>query len=150
MKISPIEKNVLGTSNDAPVSVADFVIPDEIIDFPRESEIPAGNYFSEIDDVSAGYTKSGKKCVDVYYYLQSFKDHEVYYMKLRYPEGSRPLNDLYRAVHKAGVPVGSDLSAAIGVTEKIKLVYDSDDCIGRIAVRVYDPVPASTSNEEDE
>lgn len=125
--------------SEAVASIEDFKIPQEICNFPRENEIPAGYYFSEIIDVAVRITGRGKKCLDVYYELLGFRDGE-YKMKLSYPEDSRPLHELYIAMRKAGVPAGADMSAAIGVTEKIRLVYDEEGGIGRIDKRVYDPV----------
>lgn len=126
-------------ANSADVCISDFTLPCEIYSFPRQTEIPAGYYFSEIKDVAVRTTARGKKCLDVYYDLLGFQDGE-YKMKLSYPEGSRPLYELYAAMRKAGVPSGVDMSAAIGITEKIRLVYDEEGGIGRIDKRVYDPV----------
>ena len=134
---------------DVKVSLTDFKLPEEVINFPRESEIPPGYYFSEIIDVVPRVTGSGKKCLDVYYELLGFREGE-YKMKLSYPEGSRPLHDLYRAMRKAGVPGGKDMSAAIGVTEKIRLVYDEEGGIGRIDARVYDPVEEDADEPTDQ
>lgn len=145
-KFSSNREYLLGKGSatiEAEVSLADFKLPEEVINFPRESEIPPGCYFSEIIDVVPRVTGSGKKCLDVYYELLGFREGE-YKMKLSYPEDSRPLHDLYRAMRKAGVPGGVDMSAAIGVTEKIRLVYDEEGAIGRISARVYDPVEEDT------
>lgn len=134
------------------VSLKDFVIPETVVDFPKSSVIPAGYYFSEILDIQPRLTNSGKKCVDVIYDLQGFRDDQGdHVMRLSYPEGSRPLQDLYKAMLNAGVPAGSSLEAAIGVTERIHLIYDDDESIGRIYRRVYDPPQVNNSSaEEDE
>ena len=59
----------------------------------------------------------------------------------------------------AGVAPGPNMRDAIGVTEKINLIYEDDDSIGRIYQRVYDPPQdeccdddecAEESGEEDE
>ena len=155
MSVSKIISNrnyLIGKGNTATeegVSLADFKLPEELIDFPRETEIPPGCYFSEIIDVVPRITGKGKKCLDVYYELLGFREGE-YKMKLSYPEGSRPLYDLYRAMSKAGVTGGVDMSAAIGVTEKIRLVYDEEGGIGRIAARVHDPVEEDADEPADQ
>lgn len=122
-------------------SLEDFVIPATVYDFPRMEKVPSGYYYTEIIDVQPRLTIKGKKCIDVIYDLQGFHkklgDHTI---KLSYPEGSQALLDLYKAMLKAGIPAGSNMSAAIGVTEKIHLVYDTEDGIGRIHKRVFDPV----------
>jgi hypothetical protein len=133
------------------VSLKDFIIPEAVVDFPKCSAIPAGYYFSEILDVQPRLTNSGKKCVDIVYYLQGFReDQGDHVMRLSYPEGSQPLQDLYKAMLNAGVPAGSSLEAAIGVTERIHLIYDDEDSIGRIHRRVYDPPQANDSADEEE
>ena len=116
-----------------------FVLPTAVIDFPRSKNIPAGYYFTEITDISARRTNSGKNCLDVVYHLEGFRGGE-YDMRLSYPENSQPLQDFYAAMLKAGVPSGSRIDAAIGVTERIRLIYDDEDSIGRIDARVYDPI----------
>lgn len=116
-----------------------FVLPAAVIDFPRSKNIPAGYYFAEITDISARRTNSGKNCLDVVYHLEGFRGGE-YDMRLSYPENSQPLQDFYAAMLKAGVPSGSRIDAAIGVTERIRLIYDDEDSIGRIDARVYDPI----------
>lgn len=137
--------------NATMASLKDFVIPEAVVDFPKSSAIPAGFYFSEILDVKARVTNSGKKCVDVIYDLQGFReDQGDHVMRLSYPQGSQPLQDLYKAMLNAGVPAGSSLEAAIGVTERIHLVYDDDDAIGRIYRRVYDPPQTELPEGEEE
>ena len=131
------------------VSLKDFIIPEAVVDFPRSSVVPAGYYFSEIIDVQPRLTNSGKKCVDVIYDLQGFRDDQGdHVIRLSYPEGSQPLQDLYKAMLKAGIPAGSTLEAAIGVPERIHLIYDDDESIGRIYRRVYDPPQANNSVDE--
>lgn len=146
-----ITRNSIG-ANATIVSLKDFVIPETVADFPKSAAIPAGYYFSEIIDVQPRLTNSGKKCIDVIYDIQGFReDQGDHTIRLSYPEGSQPLMELYKAVRNAGVPAGSTLEAAIGVTERIHLVYDDDDSIGRIHQRVYDPVDVEIADgEEDE
>lgn len=142
--------NEKSTVKAVEVSMDDFVIPVAVFDFPRMDVVPSGFYFSEILDVQPRVTNKGKKCIDVVYDLQGFHeklgDHTI---RLSYPEGSQALRDLYKAMLKAGVPAGSNMSAAIGVTERIHLLYDDEDGIGRIHKRVYDP-PQEEVCEEDE
>ena len=127
------------------VSFDDFAIPKEIINFPRKKEIPEGYYFSEIIDVDVRITNSGKKCLDVFYYLEGFKEGE-YKMRLSYPLNSRPLAEFHAAMKNAGITSENKITDVIGVTEKIRLVYpgDDDDTIGYIHARVYDPVNEDT------
>lgn len=139
------------THDATPVSLKDFVIPETIIDFPKSSVVPAGFYFSEIIDIQPRLTNSGKKCVDVTYEIQGFREEQGdHVVRMSYPEGSRPLQDLYKAMRNAGVPAGSSLEAAIGVQERIQLVYDDEDSIGRIHRRVYDPPQANNFADEEE
>ncbi len=140
------------TNGPTLVSLKDFVIPETVVDFPKSAVIPAGGYFSEILDVQVRMTATGKKCADVIYDIQGFRPEQGdHVMRLSYPEGSQPLQDLYKAMRNAGVPAGSTLEAAIGVTERIFLTYDDEDSIGRIRQRVYDPVEVEqTDDEEDE
>ena len=137
-------------TTDIKVSLDDFVIPASVFDFPRMEVVPSGYYYTEIIDVQPRVTNKGKKCIDVIYDLQGFYEklgnHTI---RLSYPEGSQALQDLYKAMLKAGIPAGSNMSAAIGVTEKIHLVYDQEDGIGRIHKRVYDP-PQEYDSEVDE
>lgn len=130
-------------------SLQDFIIPSAVIDFPRMKVVPPGYYYLEILEVHARVSSTGKKCLDVIYDLQGFYDslgdHTI---RLSYPIGSQCLQDLYKAMLNAGVPAGSTMKAAIGVTEQIQLVYDDEDSIGRIRRRVYDPPQNNTSSEE--
>lgn len=132
------------------VRLEDFVIPATVYDFPRMDKVPSGYYFSEIIDIQPRVSSKGKKCVDVIYDLQGFHeklgDHVV---RLSYPEGSQPLHDLYKALLNAGVSPGPNLKDAVGVTEKIHLVYDDEDGIGRIHKRVYDPVEEDCTEESE-
>lgn len=145
-----ISRNSLDTSTTI-VSLKDFIIPEAVVDFPKSSVIPAGYYFSEIIDVQPRLTNSGKKCIDVIYEIQGFReDQGDHTMRLSYPEGSQPLMELYKAMRNAGVAAGSTMKAAVGVTERIHLVYDDDDSIGRIYRRVYDPIQTNDTEEEDE
>ncbi len=134
---------------DIKVSIDDFVIPANVFDFPRMEVVPSGYYYTEIIDVQPRVTNKGKKCIDVIYELQGFHeklgDHTI---RLSYPEGSQALQDLYKAMLKAGIPAGSNMSAAIGVTEKIHLVYDQEDGIGRIHKRVFDPIEKENYDDE--
>lgn len=134
---------------DIQVTMDDFVIPTAVFDFPKMDVVPAGYYYSEILDVQPRVTSKGKKCIDVVYDLQGFHkklgDHTI---RLSYPEGSQALQDLYKAMLKAGIPAGNNMSAAVGVTERIHLVYDDEDGIGRIRKRVYDP-PQEAEEDED-
>lgn len=131
-------------------SLADFVIPATIIDFPKMDKVPSGYYFSEIIDIQPRVTNSGKKCIDVVYDLQGFHDKlGDHVIRLSYPLNSQPLQELYKAMLKAGVSPGPNMQDAIGVTEKIHLVYDDEDGIGRIHKRVYDPPQEDDTSEED-
>ena len=145
-----ISRNSIDTSSTI-VSLNDFVIPEAVVDFPKSSVIPAGYYFSEIIDVQPRLTNSGKKCIDVIYEIQGFReDQGDHTMRLSYPEGSQPLMELYKAMRNAGVAAGLTMKAAVGVTERIHLIYDDDDSIGRIYRRVYDPIQTNDTEEEDE
>ena len=89
-----ISRNSIDTSSTI-VSLNDFVIPEVVVDFPKSSVIPAGYYFSEIIDVQPRLTNSGKKCIDVIYEIQGFReDQGDHTMRLSYPEGSQPLMEL--------------------------------------------------------
>ena len=132
-------------------SFDDFVIPVTVYDFPRQERVPGGYYFSEIIDVQPCVSSKGKKCLDVVYQLWGFHkklgDHII---RLRYPEGSQPLHDLYKAMLNAGVAPGPNMKDAIGVTEKINLIYETEDGIGSIYQRVYDPPQEDTEEDEYE
>lgn len=145
-----IKERLSVNDTDIHVTMDDFVIPTAVFDFPKMDVVPAGYYYSEILDVQPRVTSKGKKCIDVVYDLQGFHkklgDHTI---RLSYPEGSQALLDLYKAMLKAGIPAGKNMSAAVGVTERIYLVYDEEDGIGRIHKRVYDP-PQEYDSEEDE
>lgn len=126
----------------------DFVIPVSVYDFPRQEKVPSGYYFSEIIDIQPCVSSKGKKCLDVIYQLWGFhKQLGDHIIRLRYPEGSQPLHDLYKAVLNAGVAPGPNMKSAIGVTEKIHLIYEDTDGIGSIYQRVYDPPQEEDSVE---
>ena len=136
---------------DVKVSLDDFVIPANVFDFPRIEVVPSGYYYSDIIDVQPRLTSKGKKCIDIVYELQGFhKKLGNHTIRMSYPEGSQALQDLYKAMLKAGIPAGSNMSAAIGVTERIHLVYDDEDSIGRICKRVYDPPQDEDYDDECE
>lgn len=145
-------KNPLITKDNAAQAVKatfeDFVIPVTVYDFPRQEKVPSGYYFSEIIDIHPCVSSKGKKCLDVIYQLWGFHeklgDHII---RLRYPEGSQPLHDLYKAMLNAGVAPGPNMRDAIGVTEKINLIYEDSDGIGSIYQRVYDPPQEDDSDE---
>lgn len=144
-----LKRNLLST-NSSPIqaSLDDFVIPATIVDFPRMSKVPSGYYFSEIVDVQPRISNTGKKCLDVLYEIWGFRDEQGHHtIRLSYPEGSQHLQNLYQAMSNAGIPAGSTMKAAIGVTEQIRLVYDDEDGIGRIQKRVYDPPEDTTEGE---
>lgn len=138
------------TAQAVEASFDDFVIPVTVYDFPRQEKVPSGYYFSEIIDIQPCVSTKGKKCLDVIYQLWGFHkklgDHII---RLRYPEGSQPLHDLYKAMLNAGVSPGPNMKDAIGVTEKINLIYDGDDSIGRIYQRVYDPPQDEYCDDEE-
>ena len=132
----------------AEVSIDDFILPANIIDFPRSQVIPGGYYFSEITNISVRLSNKGKKCLDVVYHLEGYRGGE-YDMRLSYPERSQALQDFYAAMLKSGVPSGSRIDAAVGVTERIHLVYDDEDSIGYIRARAYDPITEEELPDED-
>ena len=145
MSTKKFTSTVKETNSDIEVSLDDFIIPTAVVDFPKMEKVPSGFYFSEILDIQPRITNRGKKCLDVVYALQGFHeklgDHVI---RLSYPLNSQPLQDFYKAMLNAGIAPGPNMKSAIGVTEKIHLVYDDEDGIGRIHKRVFDPV-----DEED-
>jgi len=125
------------------VSIADFVVASHCYEFPTEDTMPSGYFWSEITAVEPCVTSRGKKAVDVCYIFEN--NDNVYYVRQRYPLGSTPLLQLYRALIAAGVPEGSTLDAAVGVEEKVRFLYDYDTGFGSIVKRV----PVVYEDEDD-
>lgn len=148
---SKFHSSVKENTSNIEVSLDDFVIPAIVYDFPMMDRVPSGYYYSEIIDVCPRVSNKGKKCVDVVYQLWGFNDKlGDHIIRLSYPEGSQPLQDLYKALLNAGVSPGPNMKSAIGVTERVHLVYDNDDGIGRICKRIYDPRQADYCDEDEE
>ena len=117
------------------LSIENFLIEEEVFEYPLEDAVPAGYYACEVKFVEPR-RKNEKIIIDVSYEIIDQKGN-TYYIKQAYPVGSKPMRDFSRAMIAAGVKAGSNMSAAIGVREVIELAYVSkSSALGSIVDRI--------------
>lgn len=120
--------------------------------FPEEESVPPGLYVSKIIDVLPSRTRSNMPAYDVCYKILDFyvsyklanklpvKKEEIcfYYIRQRYPKDHDCAKAFEDAMYNAGIGDDEELNLkdAIGVTEKIKLVYKSEGTLGSIDKRM--------------
>lgn len=139
---------------DECLTIDDIFIPGSYYAFPLRDEVPAGYYFSEIADISIR-EKNGKTLLDVSYDIRGYdyeNEGQEYQIKQAYALGSEHLAKFYDALKKAGVKPGASLRSAIGVQERIRLAYVSNNSdIGSIIARVpYHEDPDNDDSEFDD
>lgn len=118
---------------------------------PIYSDVPPGNYFSEI--VYAGFTTTskGKPAIEVHYKMISSaaaykkangipldeKDSKVYHVKQIYPEGTEFYHSFIDSMDEALAREGEEftLDEVVGVTEYVSIGYDEGCDIGGIKRR---------------
>lgn len=112
-------------------------------DYPRENEVPAGYYNSEITGISPKEKMKGnerKVSLEVCYDIEGYdykNRGQFYQIKQSYPKGSSHLLKFFKAMDKAGVDYKTDIENIVGTTERIHLAYVSDSSeIGSIVARV--------------
>ena len=158
--------NLLGKTKDADNAgvVSINTLLDEIMtsvsayDYPRESEVPAGYYFSEVASIAAKEKLKGnerKVSLEVCYDIEGYdykNRGQVYKIKQSYPKGSGHLLKFFKAMANAGVDYETDPENVVGTLERIHLVYDSDYSeIGNITARVpYWPEEEEEIEEAEE
>ncbi len=131
---------------------------------PSYSDVPSGNYFSEI--VYAGFTTTGKgkPAIEVHYKMISSaaaykkangipldeKDSKVYYVKQIYPEGTEFYDSFIDSMDEALGCDGEefDIEEVVGVTEYVSIGYDAGCDIGGIKRR--DPCDFEDFIKEEE
>ena len=135
------------------LTIDDIFIPGSYYAFPLRDEVPAGYYFSQIADISIR-EKNGKTLLDVSYDIQGYdyeNEGQEYQIKQAYALGSEHLAKFYDALKKAGVKPGASLRSAIGVQERIRLAYVSNNSdIGSIIARAPYHEDSDDAYDEDE
>lgn len=101
---------------------------------------PAGIYTSKISAVTMSKTQQGEESIDVTYELTD-ANGKVAQGRIRYPLDSYHFDRLSNALVAAGLPNGSPIIDAIGVTEEIELVYPQKNSLAKIKNR--SPLAAS-------
>lgn len=101
---------------------------------------PAGIYTSKISAVTMSKTQQGEESIDVTYELTD-ANGKVSQGRIRYPLDSYHFDRLSNALVAAGLPNGSPIIDAIGVTEEIELVYPQKNSLAKIKNR--SPLAAS-------
>lgn len=95
---------------------------------------PAGIYTSKISAVTMSKTQQGEESIDVTYELTD-ANGKVAQGRIRYPLDSYHFDRLSNALVAAGLPNGSPIVDAIGVTEEIELVYPQKNSLAKIKSR---------------
>ena len=96
---------------------------------------PAGTYTSKIVAVTASKIENtNADAVDLTYELTG-ADGKVVQGRVRYEIGSFHFGRLADALVNAGVPDGSPITAAVGVTEELELVYPYKGALAKIKSR---------------
>lgn len=120
------------------VSAADTIIRrkpvQQNVPFLKESVVPAGSYISEIIAVHDALTNNGKLAVDIHYTLTDAHGN-VLKAKERFALDGYYFSQLGEALLEAGLPDGAKLSQAVGITERVDVVYPRPNAIGRIKNR---------------
>lgn len=101
--------------------------------FAKPAVVAAGKYVSTIVDVKRAKTKAGEEAIDVYYDLVS-ASNKTFHILMRYPLNSTHFAELIEALWSAGLSEEDDITAAVGVKERIVLEYINSD-IGSITAR---------------
>ena len=104
------------------------------IPLARESDIPAGEYRSSIIGISDTTTISGKEAAEVIYELRA-ANGKSYKMREIVPYDSYPFDRFCNDLIAAGLQDGSDLSAAVGITEDVTLSYPDTGGLGHFSKR---------------
>lgn len=126
----------------ASLTLEDFIIEEEIFEYPMLDTVPAGVYASKIEKMEPRL-KGDKRILDVCYKITD-RNGKTYLIKQSYPDGSKHMHDFSRAMIAAGVKAGSTMKAAIGVREVIELDYVSRNSdFGSIIRRI--PETATTA-----
>ena len=101
----------------------------------NEKVAPAGVYTSKIVDVTASKIETtNADAVDLIYELTA-DDGRVVQGRIRYEIGGYHFDRLGEALIAAGLPDGSPIVDAIGVTEEIELVYPQKNSLAKIKSR---------------
>ena len=124
------------------------------VPFINEELIPAGKYTTKITAVMEAVTENAKPAVDLCYQFTNQKGEEVE-AKERYVLGGYYFEKLGDALIDAGLPDGATISEAVGITERVTVVYPRKGALGHIQQRSpyknknVTP-PTSTDSEDDE
>ena len=95
--------------------------------FPTPETVPAGRYWTRIEDIRESITSAGRTAIDVDYLFEEDSEEEtLFHVRQRYADGSPAQDAFYDAMVNAGVPEGADITEAIGVTEYIDFSYSGD------------------------
>ena len=105
-----------------------------------EDIIPAGRYRSKITAVTEAKNDEGKLMVDVVYCFTDARGKAVD-ARVRYPATGYHIERLFDALIEAGLPEETPLTEAVGIEEKVEVVYPYEGALGKIKVRT--PVAAS-------
>lgn len=132
------------------LTLEDFIIIDDMYEFPLEKNVPAGYYLAEIARLEPRL-KDGTPILDVCYDLYA-NDGGEYHIRQSYPEGSKPMRTFHQALIAAGIKPGPNMKKAVGLEEKVHLAYwSSTSDIGSIVERVpYHPTNTATVTNLDD
>lgn len=141
------------TEASAKLTLADLFITVNNYKFPREDTVPAGCYYSKVMDMQLREKRNGAQVLDVMYEIKGYDAQnrgQVFHIKQAYAPGSDRMKAFFDAMVAAGIKVGSNITAAIGVVERIKLEYDSGASgLGGIAARIPCGEDAEVDDEEE-
>lgn len=119
------------------------------IPMAKADRIPAGRYHSRILNIKEVKTSAGNEAVEVIYLLTA---HDGVEHKMR---EVIPIDDFFfprfcDAMVDAGLADGDDLLNAVGVEEKVELVYPNPKGLGHFAARTPVTVGEKTPKRDEE
>lgn len=156
-KESLTENKTIGVNTSkTTLTIDDIIVKAAGFRYPIEDEVPAGYYYSTVEDIRIR-TKNGKDMIDVCYAIEGYdykNKGKKFRMKQTYVIGSDYCQKFYDAMVDAGVRDGASLRDAIGAEECIHLAYVSDHSeLGSIIARRGcrdDPEPEDDETEDDD
>ena len=119
--------------------------------YPREEEVPEGNYFSKVYDAYFGYDKDNREVIYMCYILKSdvecwkkengmiSEEPQEYYVRQKYVIDTEPYHRMIESVSASlGLMYGEefDIEDMIGATERVCLTYSGQISIGGFEKRM--------------
>ena len=127
-----------GDTSKKTLTIDDIIVKAAGFRYPIEDEVPAGYYYSTVEDIQIR-AKNGKDMIDVCYAIEGYdykNKGKKFRIKQTYVVGSDYCQKFFDAMVDAGVRDGASLRDAIGAEERIHLAYVSDTSeIGSIIAR---------------